>query len=97
VDTAEISEKKLRRNNNTVSAESQIYSANISGINSGINETRQKMLGLMLANPYVTTQELSIALGIDRRNVESHIRALKKHGVLEREGSRKNGRWVVKQ
>jgi ATP-dependent DNA helicase RecG len=87
------------RNNNTASAESQIYSANNGemngGINSGINETRQKILALMLTNPNVTTQELSIELGIDRRNAESHIRALKKNGLLTREGARKNGRWVV--
>jgi ATP-dependent DNA helicase RecG len=83
------------RNNNTASAGPQIYSADKSGINSGINETRQKMLCLMLTNPKVTTRELSIELGIDRRNVESHIRVLKKNGALEREGARKNGRWVV--
>jgi predicted HTH transcriptional regulator len=87
----EISEKKLRRNNNTASAESQIYSANRSGINSGINETRQKMLGLMLTNPNVTTQELSIELGIDRRNVESHIRALKKTARLNVKAHEKMG------
>jgi ATP-dependent DNA helicase RecG len=85
------------RNNNKSSAESRIYSANGSGINSGINETRQKIIDLMLTNPNVTTQEISKELGIDRRNVESHIRALKKSGALEREGARKNGRWVVKQ
>jgi predicted HTH transcriptional regulator len=87
--------------------ESQFYSANNgemndgingginSGMGSGINETRQKILALMLTNPNVTVQGLSIELGIDRRNAESHIRALKKNGLLTREGARKNGRWVV--
>jgi ATP-dependent DNA helicase RecG len=78
----------------------KVYSANGSGINSGINdvinETRQKIMDLMSRNQRVTTRTIAEELAIDRRNVESHIRVLKKLGLIEREGARKNGRWVVK-
>jgi predicted HTH transcriptional regulator len=51
----------------------------------------------MSHNQSVTTQVIAEELSIDRRNVESHIRVLKKLGLVEREGARKNGRWIVKK
>jgi predicted HTH transcriptional regulator len=53
-------------------------------------------MDLMSFNQNVTTQAIAEELAIDRRNVESHIRALKKLGLVVREGARKNGRWIVK-
>ena len=101
------------RNNNKAIAERNIYSANGSGIKSGINdginigangglnndinEARQKIIDLMKSNPSITTKQIADALGVNSRNVESNIRALKKAGIVEREGARKTGRWVVKQ
>jgi len=84
------------RNNNKALKDSKIYSAEGGGINSGINNVRQQIIGLMIANPSITTQMIADKLLIDRRNVESHIRALKKLGAIERVGARKNGHWVVR-
>ena len=77
-------------------SENNIYSVNNSGINSGINELRNNIIRLMRDTPTITTAQLADTLGIHRRNIESHIRALKTNGVVQREGARKNGRWVVK-
>ena len=84
------------RNNNKAIAERSIYSANGNGINSGINETRQKIVVLMKEEPGITTREIADALGIEVKSADSHIRALKKVGLVEREGARKNGRWIVR-
>jgi predicted HTH transcriptional regulator len=37
------------------------------------------------------------SLRMTRRNVEMQISKLKEIGLLERVGSRKNGKWIVKQ
>jgi ATP-dependent DNA helicase RecG len=65
------------------------------GLNCGINETQQKILSLFIQSPTITTQAVADSLGISRRSVDSHISHLKKAGLVEREGSRKVGRWIV--
>ena len=77
-------------------SEHEIYSVDISGINNGINEMRQKIIVLMKNNPRITTSKIAVALGINASNVESHIRLLKKAGLVERDGAKKNGCWIVK-
>jgi len=83
------------------SAAQKIYSADKSGINGGINgginEARKKIVGLMKADPSTSTRQIAEALGIDARSAESHVRWLRKAGFVEREGAKKNGRWVVKK
>jgi predicted HTH transcriptional regulator len=94
------------RNNNAVAGQ-DIYSANQggikdgingginSGINGGISEARQKIISLMKAEPCINTQQIADALGIGIRAAESHVRALKGAGLVQREGAKKKGAWVV--
>ena len=77
-------------------SESEIYSADVSGINSGINDIRQKILELMANTPSITTGKIADFLNISSKNVESHIRSLKKMGLVERKGANKKGQWIVK-
>jgi ATP-dependent DNA helicase RecG len=88
------------RNNNKAIAEREIYSANNGGINCGINcginEQQQSILKLFSENPTITTQATADSLGISKRSVDNHIRELKRLGLIEREGAKKNGRWIVK-
>jgi ATP-dependent DNA helicase RecG len=63
----------------------------------GITEPQLNILRLLAANPNAVAQTAADALGMTRRNVENHISRLKKIGLLEREGGRKNGRWIVRQ
>ena len=46
-------------------------------------------------NPNITTSEIAERIGIDRRNVQEHIKKLQEFGVLHREGGRKNGKWII--
>ena len=85
------------RNNNKAIDELKIYSVNNSGINNGINEIRQRIIKLMLSDPNITTQKIADEIGIDRRNAESHIRGLKKLGLVKRIGARKKGQWLIRQ
>jgi ATP-dependent DNA helicase RecG len=62
----------------------------------GENETQRKILKLMLLNPTISAKTMANAIGIAPRNVEANISSLKKTGIVERVGSAKGGRWVVK-
>jgi ATP-dependent DNA helicase RecG len=48
-------------------------------------------------HPNATQLEIAEAIGKSRRTVQDTIAALKNKGLLEREGARKNGRWIVKR
>ena len=67
------------------------------GINGGLNELQQNILALLSKNSEIKTQAVADALGLSRRKVEYHIDKLKKSGVVEREGSKKSGQWIIKQ
>ena len=64
-------------------------------INFGINETQKKIIAFLIGNPSATIQAISEMLDMTRRNTEINISKLKKAGLIEREGARKNGRWIV--
>lgn len=48
------------------------------------------------ANDTVTLDQLTAVLGKSRSTVKRIVEALKEKGVLDREGARKTGRWVLK-
>ena len=56
----------------------------------------QKIVELMRENPSITIAELILRLGLSRSGVNKQIAKLKADGVIEREGSDKSGRWIVK-
>jgi ATP-dependent DNA helicase RecG len=62
----------------------------------GLNETRQRIIELMNARPDIKTQEIAEAIGITKRRVESNISELKKSGLIKRDGTKRNSRWIVK-
>ena len=63
------------------------------GIKFGDNE-KQLLLSLN-SNPGMTAQELADNLGITKRAVEKQIKKLRELNVLTRQGSAKNGLWVI--
>ncbi|MBM4089667.1 MAG: winged helix-turn-helix transcriptional regulator [Planctomycetes bacterium] len=64
-------------------------------INAPLTDVRRSILALIAADPGISYDSLAATLGRDRTTVMRNIRALKTMGLLRREGSRKNGRWVV--
>jgi ATP-dependent DNA helicase RecG len=48
-------------------------------------------------NPGATQLDVANAIGKSRRTVQDTISNLKDKGLLEREGARKNGLWIVKK
>lgn len=64
--------------------------------NIDINDIRAKIMELMLKNDRITTGSIAEEIGIARRNVQVHIRAMKKLGLIDRVGTTRDGYWIVK-
>ena len=62
-----------------------------------VNSTRARILRLLGASPSMTISEMSERLKIAPRRIQNHLSALKKSGVLVREGPDRGGVWLVKQ
>lgn len=61
----------------------------------GLEEGQALLLEIMRDRPTITQAELVAELGVVRSTVSRWIKTLQDNGYLLREGSRKNGRWVV--
>jgi ATP-dependent DNA helicase RecG len=66
------------------------------GINDGLNDSQKRILELIALQPTITTADLSERIGISTRNIEANIKKLKDIGLLEREGAKRNGKWIVR-
>jgi ATP-dependent DNA helicase RecG len=58
-----------------------------------VTKNQAKILEEMRKNAYITTNELSIRIGISARKIKSNISKLKEKGLLKRIGSAKSGYW----
>ena len=63
------------------------------GIKFGISD-KQILLALH-SNPSSTAAEIAQRIGISQRAVEKQIKKFKDLGIIHREGSRKNGVWII--
>ena len=55
----------------------------------------KRVLWNVLKNPKVSTEALAEEFSCTSRTIKNHLASLKKLGVLKREGSDKNGSWVL--
>ena len=56
----------------------------------------QKVLQIMQQDAYASIDSIALLLGKSRPTVNRIIASLKKNGKVERAGSRKDGRWILK-
>lgn len=65
------------------------------GLNIGLNKTQKKIIELIVKDPAITAALMAESIGIAPRNIEANIAALKRMGVLTREGTNKTGLWKI--
>ena len=63
------------------------------GIKFGIND--KQFLLLLNSNPSLTASEAAERIGMSQRGVEKLMKRLKDIGIVSRQGSRKNGLWII--
>ncbi|MCM1134386.1 MAG: winged helix-turn-helix transcriptional regulator [Clostridium sp.] len=54
------------------------------------------ILNLLGENPNITQINIAKELNLTRKQVQVVIKALQDENILEREGSNRSGRWIVK-
>ncbi len=53
------------------------------------------MLNALKDNLLATQKELAAAIGKSERTVRRLIVSMQEKGLIEREGSRRNGKWII--
>ena len=61
-----------------------------------LNSTQKKILDLIKNNPTITLDSIARKLAVHKRTIERNIKTLKDKGVIDRIGSDKDGKWIVK-
>jgi len=64
-------------------------------LSDALEEDDMKLISLLKTEPAVTQVIVAGKLGLSRRKVQRMMKSLSEQGYIEREGSRKNGRWVI--
>ena len=64
-------------------------------INDPINELENLVLEIIKKNPAYTYSEIARQIGKSEATVKRTLSILKKAGVLERDGSKKTGHWII--
>ncbi len=60
------------------------------------NSIQEQIVLLMKDNPGITAEQIANEIKeITADGVRYHIRNLRTHGVIKREGSTKSGKWIV--
>lgn len=60
-------------------------------------DRKQEILKIIIKEPMITQIQLMERMNLTRKQVQKDIKELKEKGIIEREGSKRNGRWLVKQ
>ena len=81
----------------TVPFDSEVMKSINVGINVGINlnAMERKIIELILNDPTLTAEKLSIEINKTKRTAERYLKSLQEKGYIERSGSNKNGYWKV--
>ena len=51
----------------------------------------------MRENPLITQVKLMEEFGLSRKQIQNIIQYLRQNGLVEREGSNRSGKWIVKK
>jgi len=60
-----------------------------------VNNTKERIVQLLKESPELTARTLADILGITEDGVRYHIKTLRREGRMRREGTRKQGTWVI--
>ena len=92
--------KKIEKHRRSIGEISEKYRRSIGEVSEKyrrkeLNDTQKKIIKMLSKNNRLSARQMSEQIGISSRNIENNIRTLKKHGMLIRHGSPKNGYWEI--
>ncbi|MCL2634175.1 MAG: putative DNA binding domain-containing protein [Oscillospiraceae bacterium] len=92
----------IRNNNKAIAERTNANGKNIvpnKGTANGtinLDDNTCRLLEAISDNPVITYDKLSELLCMPRRTVSREVKKLQNNGLIEREGAKKNGKWIVK-
>lgn len=60
-------------------------------------EIKQNILDKLAENPTMTQTKLMEEFALSRKQIQNAVRELREDGLLEREGSNRKGKWIVRK
>ncbi len=60
-----------------------------------VSRKGQKIIDLVISDPSITAEAMSVKIGVSKRAVEKNIKELRDRGILVYEGSDKSGYWRI--
>ena len=67
------------------------------GLNVGLNKTEKEVIEHLLLNANENAATLSTQIGVATRTVERALKSLQEKGYIVRQGSKRDGYWIVKK
>lgn len=64
-------------------------------VNDEINIIESQILRCIESNSEISILEISEALGCSRRTIDRNLKKLRDKGIIERQGTKRSGKWVV--
>lgn len=61
-----------------------------------LSKNEKQILNIIISNRRITQTEIANIIKITSKTVQRGISTLKKHGIIERVGSKKSGYWIIK-
>ena len=61
-----------------------------------INDLQKRICSMIVANPNISIKTIASEIGITDRHVKGNIKTLKELGLIERIGTARKGKWVIK-
>ena len=93
---AEIEEKGAKVGRKGAEVKAKGAKVDAKGAKKG-TERRLEILNRMRENPFVTQVKLMEEFNLSRKQIQNIIQYLRLNGLVEREGSNRSGKWIVKK
>lgn len=62
-----------------------------------LTDKQQKIIEIITQNPTTTATQMAVIMAGKKRTIERELSTLRQKGIISREGSARNGRWVIKK
>ena len=60
-----------------------------------LTDKQNKIIEIIIQNPTITATQMAVIMAGKKRTIERELATLRQKGIISREGSARNGRWVV--
>ena len=65
------------------------------GLNVGLNKTEKRVIELLIEEPSYTSADLADKIEVSKRTIERAFKTLQEKNIIERIGSKRDGKWIV--